>query len=61
MITTLVGFCESLTFCAPSKVNTVGNIAKACQQLRFRDGVVFVTFVLMQKANVLSRIHLNML
>ena len=38
MTTTLVGFCESLTFCAPYLENTVGNIANACQELRFQGG-----------------------
>ena len=56
MITTLVGFCESLTFCAPNKVNTVGNIANASQEnLGFRG----LRYFMMQKANVLSRFHLN--
>ena len=35
MIKTYVGLCESLTYCAPNKVNTVGNIANASQELRF--------------------------
>ena len=39
MITTLVGFCEKLTFCAPNIVNTVGNIAK---ELRFPGEGVFL-------------------
>ena len=44
MITILVGFCESLTFCAPNKVETVGNIANACQELMFPGvGIFFVT------------------
>ena len=38
------GICESLTFCAPNKVNTVGNIGNASQELRFSGkGVLFVT------------------
>ena len=41
MITILVGFCESLTFYAPKKVNTVGNIANACQTIRFPEVGVF--------------------
>ena len=41
MTTTLVGFCESLTFCAPYMENTVGNIVNACQELRFPGEVVF--------------------
>ena len=46
MITTLVGFCESLTFCAPNIVNAVRNIANACQELRFPgEGVFFVTTI----------------
>ena len=41
MITTLVGFCERLTFCVPNKVNTVGKIANASQELRFSGKGVF--------------------
>ena len=37
-------FCESLRFCAPNKVNTVGNIANTCQEHRFPGvGIFFVT------------------
>ena len=43
MIITSVGFCESLTFCAPNKVNTDGSIANACQELRFLGWGIFVT------------------
>ena len=44
MITILMGFCESLTFCASNKIETVGNIANACQELRFPGvWVVFMT------------------
>ena len=37
-----MGFCESLTFCAPNKVNTVGNMANSCRELRFPGMGVFV-------------------
>ena len=56
MTTTLVGFCESLTFCAPYMENTVGNIANAFQELRFPgEGGIFVTIFFKQEANLLSR------
>ena len=42
MTTTLVGFCESLTLCAPYMESTVGNIANACQELRFPGEGVFL-------------------